>query len=445
MQTSTEAVIQWLKESDKQYFVIKGGAGTGKTHNIIELQERIPNSIVVSFTNKAVKVIINRGGSAHTIHSTFFKVIPTGKYKTIYTPKINSITHQVEKDSSGNTVLSESVEEICNYLFDSHAVSKKGIDLNSEVVVIVDESSMVPIEILYEFLEHTDFRFIFIGDHNQLPPINPDYDSLKKEMEMYLRDGLTPNEDDFHRYLELKQYDKFFENAPADYLLTVNFRQASGSVINVISDSILNTGSYPTSLTVKGLVEIVDMYKDKVTTDTLTATFAAASQKEEIIIAWKNETCNKINSRVRAEIHAATFSKKPQNQHSRYLAGDKLYVNSKFSSENLIISKGSFIHVIRVLDYDYINNLAIADCTIDDSTEIVNLILDQGYVKTRVRGISAVNTTFGFCITAHKSQGSQWDIVIVVDEGIHIERKRWLYTAITRAKNCLIVIKGEIK
>jgi exodeoxyribonuclease-5 len=42
---------------------------------------------------------------------------------------------------------------------------------------------------------------------------------------------------------------------------------------------------------------------------------------------------------------------------------------------------------------------------------------------------------FGYAITCHKSQGSQWDSVLVIDESkvFRRERWRWLYTAITRA------------
>lgn len=44
---------------------------------------------------------------------------------------------------------------------------------------------------------------------------------------------------------------------------------------------------------------------------------------------------------------------------------------------------------------------------------------------------------YGYAITVHKSQGSQWDNVILVDDKFlswkKAERAKWLYTAITRA------------
>ena len=51
---------------------------------------------------------------------------------------------------------------------------------------------------------------------------------------------------------------------------------------------------------------------------------------------------------------------------------------------------------------------------------------------------------YGYCITAHKSQGSEWDNVLVIEENFpyeRIEHSKWLYTAATRAKKKLIVVR----
>jgi exodeoxyribonuclease-5 len=51
--------------------------------------------------------------------------------------------------------------------------------------------------------------------------------------------------------------------------------------------------------------------------------------------------------------------------------------------------------------------------------------------------------TFAYAITCHKSQGSQWDSVWVLDEGWKWgeDRFRWLYTAITRAAKRVTVVR----
>jgi exodeoxyribonuclease-5 len=62
-----------------------------------------------------------------------------------------------------------------------------------------------------------------------------------------------------------------------------------------------------------------------------------------------------------------------------------------------------------------------------------------------------VPADFGYALTCHKAQGSEWDRVLVYDEGTGsgvmrdpILRRRWLYTAVTRAKRELLwVVAGN--
>lgn len=62
---------------------------------------------------------------------------------------------------------------------------------------------------------------------------------------------------------------------------------------------------------------------------------------------------------------------------------------------------------------------------------------------------------FGYCLTAHKAQGSEWDRVVVIDEtdspGFRFIagdvplpefRRRWLYVAVTRARSRVIVMRA---
>ncbi len=50
---------------------------------------------------------------------------------------------------------------------------------------------------------------------------------------------------------------------------------------------------------------------------------------------------------------------------------------------------------------------------------------------------------FGYALTVHKAQGSQWDNVVLFDESYAFRehRQRWLYTAITRAAESLTIVK----
>lgn len=56
---------------------------------------------------------------------------------------------------------------------------------------------------------------------------------------------------------------------------------------------------------------------------------------------------------------------------------------------------------------------------------------------------SLSEATFGWAITGHKSQGSQWENVVVWDDGLgrsEQDRRRWLYTVITRAERGLVLL-----
>jgi exodeoxyribonuclease-5 len=54
-----------------------------------------------------------------------------------------------------------------------------------------------------------------------------------------------------------------------------------------------------------------------------------------------------------------------------------------------------------------------------------------------------IEAVWGWAITCHKSQGSQWENVVVFDDGLgrtFEDRARWLYTAITRAEKGLVLL-----
>ena len=52
---------------------------------------------------------------------------------------------------------------------------------------------------------------------------------------------------------------------------------------------------------------------------------------------------------------------------------------------------------------------------------------------------------FGYAVTVHKSQGSEWDNVVLIDEypPNRCDRRQWLYTGITRAKRRMLVLGGN--
>ena len=62
------------------------------------------------------------------------------------------------------------------------------------------------------------------------------------------------------------------------------------------------------------------------------------------------------------------------------------------------------------------------------------------------KGTIPLEFLYGYAITTHKSQGSQWDNVLVIEEQFPFDRTehaRWLYTAATRASSRLVLVKGQ--
>jgi exodeoxyribonuclease-5 len=54
-----------------------------------------------------------------------------------------------------------------------------------------------------------------------------------------------------------------------------------------------------------------------------------------------------------------------------------------------------------------------------------------------------IEATFGWAITGHKAQGSQWENIVVIDDGwgrSREQRAQWLYTSITRAESGLVIL-----
>ena len=79
---------------------------------------------------------------------------------------------------------------------------------------------------------------------------------------------------------------------------------------------------------------------------------------------------------------------------------------------------------------------------------VASLTNDIGHSRRRVvmtpnleyQERDKVIVDFGFGLTCHKSQGSEWDHVAVIADGIHGEYAPWAYTAVTRAKNKVSIL-----
>ena len=91
------------------------------------------------------------------------------------------------------------------------------------------------------------------------------------------------------------------------------------------------------------------------------------------------------------------------------------------------------------------------DVPIDQSTIINNtkfLTPQQEYLFFKSPQLKSepmpVEFNYGYAITCHRSQGSQWNKVLVFEETFPYsveDHKRWLYTAVTRAADKLVLMR----
>ena len=68
------------------------------------------------------------------------------------------------------------------------------------------------------------------------------------------------------------------------------------------------------------------------------------------------------------------------------------------------------------------------------------------YKNEKTKHLVPYDFTYGYAITCHKSQGSQWPKVLGVEEKFPFdktEHARWLYTAATRASDKLVIVKKD--
>ena len=144
-QSAAVAAMMDFLQSDKQFFVLEGPAGTGKTFSMTEFADRVKGRLVFTApTNQATKIL------KETITSEDYEP----ECRTIYS------LLGLRMEANGE------VKEL--------ATPEDPLDLTQFRAVIVDEGSMVN-HFLLTYIQHTaedqGIKFIFMGDRYQLPPV----------------------------------------------------------------------------------------------------------------------------------------------------------------------------------------------------------------------------------------------------------------------------------
>ena len=292
----------------------------------------------------------------------------------------------------------------CEQLDDGfHFYKKDRIDSDPDLLII-DEGSMISTE-LWNDARSMVRKILVVGDPGQLEPV-----------------GDNPN-------LMLQP----------DFTLTKIHRQASESPIITLAQSI-RTGGYlnpgPLVTSPSGLSSLLIRKKDFSRTD--------LSASDQIICA-RNNTRSGWNDNLRMNM--------PGFVDKGLMVGEKLIVLR--NNQQHRVFNGLLLWVDEILGEDYIrknkwskdsDKCWIINCHDEVGDRYTKLPIWQESFKRKLKDKeyaprSVVHADYGYVITCHKSQGSEWDRVFVIDEYMPPtvwDMKRWRYTAITRAAKGLV-------
>ena len=367
------------------YTIIVGYAGSGKSTLIPVVVDALGlNSMTevayIAYTGKAALVMANRGCyDAQTAHRLLYKSVP----------QANGTFKHIPKKFIGPYKL-----------------------------IIVDEVSMLPKDIWELLLSHR-IPVIAFGDPGQLPPVQAQDNGM------------------MHK---------------PDYFISEIVRQAQDNEIIRLSMDVRQ--NKPLTLYKGEQIQIIDPE------EVIPGMYTWADQ----IICAKNATRRQINKDTRKLLYNVD-SLEP-------LEGDKVIcLNNYWEDINCIgdpLVNGttgtvSFIRKFETkklhpaMKLDILPDGFDIDCPLGDPY-YSDVLVDYQLLTTGVPTVNESNWKkfrgearprefdYGYAITAHKSQGSEYNKVLVFEESfpyVEEEHMRWLYTAITRAKSRLVVVRQK--
>lgn len=393
-----EMVGELLDSKKPVYGVLCGYAGTGKTTLLKTMARQLgsPPLVVCPTGKAAVRVKEATGLEASTIHRYIYKVIED--------PKTGAV-QWVPKD------LLELHRPACGLL-------------------VVDEASMVSDTVwrdLWRSCEALDVRVLLVGDLFQLPPVNPENKDFST---------LTSLATDYRTNL------------------TEVVRQALDSPI--IRASMLIRKSAEDAL---DALDLLPTIKEK----DLVNTFLGLDPRSRAMLAWTNKARRRLNAEVRG---ALGMEKNRLGDGEPLLVTYNNYELDRYNGEVVTFDNWVKAPGEQVAVKDFYKQTAAMVGYGAASVEGATMLLSQDEVLGATAELSAkavakagkryareglgyakgtepshLNADLGYCLTVHKSQGSEYDdVVVVVEPGRDLqsyEGRRWWYTGITRSRHNL--------
>ena len=268
-------------------------------------------------------------------------------------------------------------------------------DASTAAIIVIDEASFVDEKVGSDLMRYGK-PILVLGDPFQLPPVK----------------GAG-----------------FFTEQDPDFMLDEIHRQAESSPVVTLATNVrtgkgLALGAYGSSAVVKS----ADINRLEV------------SMGVDQVIVGKNITRDAVNRSMRSAMDRE--SPMPEQ-------GDRVVCLK--NDKDIGIFNGGIFEVSRVLgddDSDKIVGLEVESKDFESKAPIKVRVRKEFFCGKsdmvdwkELRGLQQFD--YGYALTGHKSQGSQWDHVAVFDESACFRESsdRWLYTAITRASESVVVIR----
>ncbi len=275
-------------------------------------------------------------------------------------------------------------------------------------ILVIDEFSMVDQWLFSKLLEASSRvkKILIVGDENQLPSVLPG---------ALLSDLIASNE------------------FPVERLSKI-YRQKDGSSVIFLADKI-NKGQYD-KITFEDEVRFIEV-NDKQVDDGILQIIEnyikhgyTIDEIQVLAPMYRNSSgINILNNKIQELLNPADSDKHEYRYgYHTFREGDKV------------------LQLKNLIDLEVYNGDIGRVIEIDDSNKTdVSIWVDFDGNIVEYTGDTISYLTFAYCISIHKSQGSEYPIVImpIVKSSTFMLRKRLLYTAITRSKKNLLLVGNK--
>ncbi len=395
-QAAKESGIQYSPQQEQaireaavsRLLIVTGGPGTGKT--------TIVNGILSLYAQMGVSYLL---------------AAPTGRAAK----RMTEVTGQ--EASTIHRLLGAGIDPHSGELI----FTRDGDNPLKTQAVIVDEMSMVDVQLLHHLLQAVpeDARLILVGDPDQLPPVGPGF-----PFHDMLRSGLLPS-----------------------VRLTEIFRQAQQSLI-VMNAHRVNQGQLPDLKNVKSDFFFLPCRSDQEVSNTIAGLCATRLPKNmgipaeqiQVLTPTKKGAAGtfELNRLLQATLNPPAPTKKErQFGQFTFREGDRvMQVRNNYDivwkkADGSAIGSGIFNGDVGTIE------------SIDPNMETVTVLFDDRVADYDYTQLNELEPAFA--MTVHKSQGSEYRAVVLAawDCSAYLRNRSILYTAITRAKELLVIVGRE--